>query len=332
MLSGEKILITGASGMVGMALAASLAKTNEVVGVSRYLAAADREGAINAWAVGRSEVEAIGVKPVAADLLGDLGHLDTDFTYVIHLAHTRLPLERLQEAIAVNAVGAGRIMHHCRRAKAALIMSSTAVYSPPADIWTTLREDGAMGGAAPPPFQNATSPVSKISLEAIAQYCATEFGLRTVIMRPGIIYGPNGGTPTRDLKRVMDGETIPVLGDPWPCSPIHVDDMADQIEALMDAATAPANIVNWGGDEVVTQRQWCDLAAELAGKPYTANHFPGAPGNICDPAKRAAITGPCKVSFRDGFSRIYDQILSGESTIQRQLDLNRNSRGAATPG
>ena len=331
MLSGEKILITGASGLVGMEFGRELARRNEVWGLSRYLDKAGRDGAINAWAVGRDEVEAAGVKTFAADLLADITQLPADFTYLIHLAHTRLPGDRLQEAVGVNALGAGRVMHHCRGAKAALIMSSTAVYAPPVDVWRLLKEGDPLGGAVPP-FHNVTSPASKISLEAVAQFCAMEFGLRTVIARANVVYGPRGGFPTRDLHRVMQGETLSTFGDPYPHSPIHFDDMNDQIEALLGSADTRARIVNWCGDEVVTQREWCEKASQLSGQPLRARQTHGAPGNSCDPSKRRSITGPCKTAFMDALAEIYRAYQSDESSVARQLEIVRERGDAQSPG
>ena len=74
-------------------------------------------------------------------------------------------------------------------------------------------------------------------------------------------------------------------------------------------AGAPANIVNWCGDEVVTQRQWCDYAAEFSGRPaeLKVNAVPGAPnGNVGDTAKRLSITGPCRKPFKASLKAIYD--------------------------
>ncbi len=94
--------------------------------------------------------------------------------------------------------------------------------------------------------------------------------------------------------------------DPNPHSPIHTDDMLAQLEALLDAASTPATIVNWSGDAPVTVQEWCAYAAELAGTTATVvvNETPGvAKGAVADATKRRAITGPCTVDWRQAFDR-----------------------------
>jgi nucleoside-diphosphate-sugar epimerase len=330
-LNGQKILITGASGLVGMELARGLARNNEVWGLARYLDPSERGGSINAWAARRQDVQDLGVLTFAGDLLGDLGSLPTDFTHLIHLAHTRLNGDRLPEAIEVNAIGAGRIMHHCRTARAALIMSSTAAYTPPRSVGHLLAEDDPLGGASPP-FHNVTSPASKISLEAVSRFCAREFGLPTVIMRANVVYGVRGGFPTRDLHRIASGQTITKFGDPYPHSPIHFDDMIDQIEALMDAASTRATILNWCGDEVVSQRDWCEQAAAMSGWPLHVQSAAGAPGNACDPTRRRSVTGPCRKIFADAFRDIYRTRSKGEANVRRQIGIAAQAGDTGSPG
>jgi len=305
-LTGEKILLTGASGTLGSMMARALAPQNEVWGLARY---ADPTAA-------KAAREA-GLAPVALDLeRPDFTSLPDDFTYLLHFAHTRRGADEFLESVQINAIGPGLLMQHCRKVKAALIVSSTAVYTPPSDVWHPLGERDPTGGAFAP--WAPSSPVSKVSLEATARLAAEAFGIPTLIARLNATYGPGrgmkgGGMPVADLEAVVEGRPIRTFADPYPHSPIHFADMVDQLEALLDAASVPATIVNWCGDEVVTQRQWCELAGSFSGRsPELIVHpIPGAPcGNVGDPTRRRALTGPCKQEFAASYRAIYDGLVA----------------------
>jgi len=307
-LTDEKILLTGATGTLGRVFGRELAANNAVWALARYAdpAAADL-------------AQKNGMVPLAVDLeRPDFSNVPQDFTYLLHFAHTRRGLNEFVESVQINAVGPGLLMQHCRRVKAALIVSSTAVYTPPQDVWRPLGERDPIGGAFAP--WAPSSPVSKVSLEATARMAAEAFGIRTVIARLNTTYGPGegmrGGMPVADMETVTQGRPIRTFADPYPHSPIHFADMVDQLEALLDAASTPATILNWCGDEVVTQRQWCELAGSFSGRPVEliVGHLPGAPcGNVGDPTRRKAITGACKRGFTPSFRAIYDRYAGGLS-------------------
>ena len=301
-LKDEKILLTGATGTLGSMIARALAPHNQVWGMARYADPATVDAARQA-----------GIVPLAVDLeRPDFSAVPKDFTYLLHFAHTRRGADEFVESIQINAVGPGLLMQHCRNVKAALIVSSTAVYTPALDVWHHLGERDPIGGAFAP--WAPSSPVSKVSLEATARLAAEAFGIPTVIARLNSTYGPGrgmkgGGMPVADMEAVVQGQPVRTFADPYPHSPIHFADMVDQLEALLGAASIPARIVNWCGDEVVTQRQWCELAGALSGRPaeLIVEAIPGAPcGNIGDPSLRRSITGPCKHSFVPSFTALYE--------------------------
>jgi len=306
MLTGQKILITGASGAVGLPIATALAKQNEVWAIARFGGGENAASVLNASSVPRDVLEAKGITTRPVDLAApDLREVPDDFDYVLHLAHTRLGSE-FQRAIQVNAVGAGHVLHHCRKAKAALVMSSAAIYSPKPDPWALHVEDGDLGKASTP--WAPSSPVSKVSLEAIARFCAEAFGLRTTIARLNTIYGSFGGLPVMDMDSVAAGKPVRAVADPNVHSPIHMDDVQDQLEALLDAAGTQALLVNWAGDEVVSTQDWCAQAARLSGKPAKVEvaAIPGIlAGNAVDVTRRRSITGPCRRAFEASFAAIY---------------------------
>ncbi len=305
-MSNQKILITGASGMLGLPVASYLARSNEVWGLARFLDASQRASALATAPTSREQLEAIGVVTRRVDLANpDLAELPDDFSYVVHLAHTRLGAD-FHQAVQVNAVGAGLILQHCRRAKAALVMSSFAVYSPQSDVFQPLREDADLGRAFTP--WAPSSPVSKVSLEAVARLCARDLDLPVTITRLNTVYGSMGGLPVMNLDNVVAGETVRTFADPYPHSPLHIDDLCAQIEPMLDAARSDATTVNWAGDEVVSLQEWCAQAGQLAGKQpqIEVTSIAGTPnGNVADTTRRASITGPCKVAFAAGFAALY---------------------------
>jgi nucleoside-diphosphate-sugar epimerase len=318
-ITDEKILVTGVSGTVARPLAVHLARDNEVWGLARFagLAAREREAFSAETAPGRrglstrDDLEAAGVRTVPADLgRGDFGGLPDDFTLVLHLAWMRGGLPQLHDAMRTNVEGAGLVLHHCRKAKAALVMSGMGVYSPHGDAWHAYTEDDPVGRAATP-FA-PTSPACKLGLEAVARFSARAFGLPVTITRLNTFMGPPGSFPGMHIASVLAGEEIVVPNDPSPHNPIHADDMRWQLEPLLDAASTTACTVNWCGDDVTTAQEWARDAAAWSGQEarLRTQLVPCSPaGNLADPARRLSITGPCRTRFVDAFRTLYDTMV-----------------------
>jgi nucleoside-diphosphate-sugar epimerase len=298
-LSGEKILITGPAGQIAFPLARHLAADNEVWGIARF---ADDES--------RARVDALGVTTRVCDLAsGDFTDVPDDFTYVVHLAAFQGPGLDFDHAITVNAEGTGLLLSHCRRAKAALVMSTHSVYRPhedPLHVYVESDPLGEVNSALSPPYS-----MSKIAQEAVARTCARQLDLPVVIARMNASYGPNGGLPVYHLDAAVAGERVTTRWDPCPYMPIHEDDINQQTAALLDAASVPARIVNWGGDDPVSVQQWTTYMNELFGSDakVVVEAAPGASiGSVADHTRRAAITGPCRVHWRDGIRRVAEQL------------------------
>jgi len=321
MISGEKILITGAAGLGPFPIARHLARDNEVWGLARFGDPAARR-----------KVEEAGIKPFAADLgSGDFEGLPTDFTYLLHFAWLRAELPQLEEALRVNVEGAGLILQHCRKAKAALVVSGMGVYSTHPDPMHMYTETDPIGRGVTP--YAATSPASKVGVEAVARFCARAFNLPITIARLNTVFGVSdnmsGNYHAKLVVSAMDGSPFRVPGDPNPHSAIHTDDMRDQIEPLLGAAGVPALITNWCGDEAITTQHAAAELQRISGKPVKLEvvDIPGAPkGNASDPARRRSITGPCKVPFSQGLERLYRE-LSARPDLTGQVPAD--ARGAA---
>ena len=298
MLTDKNILVTGVTGQVAWPIARFLAQHNRVWGAARF---ADDDS--------RERVLAAAITPCAIDLeQGDVSSLPRNVDYVLHFAFTRGGLGDFDRAMTVNGEGTGLVLRHCAAAKAALVVSSHAIYAPNPDANFACAENGELGRSFAP--WSPTSPVTKIAEEAVARFCARAFDLPVTIARLNTVYGSPGNLVSMHIRQLQAGETVKVPGAPNNHRPIHVDDMCDQVAALLAAAGVPATIVNWAGDEVVSAQHWCREAANLLGCEARVETFdlPGAQlSHIADVAKRKAITGPCKVTFDEGLRRLCAQ-------------------------
>ncbi|MCR9095101.1 MAG: NAD(P)-dependent oxidoreductase [bacterium] len=304
MLKDQRILVTGVTGAIALPVARFLAKENHVFGAARLEDPARR-----------AAVEAAGVTPCPIDLGGsDLSALPERIDYVLHYAYARRNSGEFDEAIEVNGVGTGRVLAHCRDAKAALVMSSGTVYSTrPGDPHHAFRETDDIGQASAPWAPSA--PTSKVAMEAVARFCAEHFDLPTVIVRPSSPYGTGPDVPGMALQAALAGASYPVFHDPQPYSTIHIDDMCREVEALLGAASVPANVVNWASDEVVTMQEMAEMIHEFTGKTLQLDpvDVPGAGhGYVLDASRCRAITGPPTRDFRAAFEAICRAAVEGD--------------------
>lgn len=305
MLKDKRVLLTGPAGGIGFPLARELAKNNEVWGISRFANPADRE-----------LVETGGVITRPVDLAtADFGELPDYFDYVLHLS-AYIVGDDYDRAIAVNAEGTALLMTRFQGAKAVLVMSTNGVYKPHPDPWHPYVETDPLGDAHVPGVP--TYSISKIAEEAVARACARQMGIPTIICRMNSAYGVlgKGGLPALLFERIRAGQQVVFRSDPNPYSPINDLDIFEQTEALLDAASPSCPIVNWGGDEAVPAQDWCQLFGELLGvKPdVTVIELPGTqPGVIADVTRRRAITGPCRVGWREGMNALAHARMQGRS-------------------
>ena len=254
MLSDKKILVTGPAGQIAKPLVSFLAPHNEVWGVARFTDPASRD-----------EMHDLGVTTRVVDLARpDFSDLPDDFDHVIHLAAFKTEGLDYDHALTVNAEGTGLLLRHCRTATSALIMSTQSVYKPVADPLHAYVETDPLGDVNY--VMSPTYSISKIAEEAVARFCARAFDLPVTIARMNASYGDNGGLPTYHLDWVVAGEPVVTRWDPCRYSLIHQDDINGQLEAMLDAASVPATIVNWAGDETPSVQEWCAYMGELSGR------------------------------------------------------------------
>jgi uncharacterized protein YbjT (DUF2867 family) len=88
-------------------------------------------------------------------------------------------------------------------------------------------------------------------------------------------------------------------------SPIHDDDILAHVPGLLAAASVPATITNWGGDEAVDLRDMVRFLGELAGREVPMPESPeGIQHSLIDPTRRQQLAGLCHVPWKEGVRRM----------------------------
>jgi len=291
-LKGAKVVVTGVTGQVAGPLAVALAQENEVYGAARFT---DVEA--------KGRLEAAGVRCVHVDLTaGDVGSLPADADVVLNFAVSKTNDWDVDLQAAVG--GLAWLMEHHRDARAFLHCSSAAVYRGAGH--RRIGETAPLGdNHAVWPFLRTYS-ICKIAAEGTARWAALRFDLPTTIARLSVPYGDGGGWPAIHLEMMLRGAEIPVHVDaPSVYHPLHEDDIVGTVPDLLAAASVPATIVNWGGDEASSIEEWCGYLSELTGLP--ARFRPTADtidsGDL-DLARLHELAGPTTVPWREGMRRM----------------------------
>ncbi len=289
-LEGKTILVTGPTGQVATPITLALAEHNEVIGLARFNDPA-----------ARSRLEAAGVTCIPTNLAaGDFAAVPADVDYVLNLAVVKSG--RWEVDLRANAEAAGLLMAHCASATAFLHCSSTGVYQHAgAHLLTETDPLGDNHRVIMPTYS-----IAKIAAEAVVRTMARQFEVPTTIARLNVPYGDNGGWPAFHLEMILAGQAIPVHPDqPNLFNPIHEDDIVAMVPALLAAATVPATIVNWGGDEQVALEDWIAYLGELTGRPTAIEVTDTTIGGVTvDLTKMHELIGTTTVGWREGLARM----------------------------
>lgn len=320
-LTGKKILVTGVSGKVGVPMSQRLLNDgNEVWGVSRFTNQ-DR----------KRRLDDMGVVTRYVDLMNpDFSELPEHFDHVIHLGgdvcqgdETGIYMPNGKSfylANRVNAVATGKLMSRFRNADSILVTSTTGVFEKrAAEFWDQKEvEDGRLG-----PF-HADAPQyssSKNAQEAVAQFAAEEFGVKTTIARMGCqVSSIEGGLAAGYVGAIMMDMPFPGFHTDRPSvyQYIHDDDLYDHLPGLLDIAATTPETLNWTGQETVDMRDVARLIATRLGKGEP--EFIADPWGLCctlsDTTKLVEMVGPCKLDWKESFNRVMDELLPEHPRVQ----------------
>jgi nucleoside-diphosphate-sugar epimerase len=284
-VSGKRILVTGASGLVALPVARELAKNNDVFAVARFSDPAQKR-----------LVEMAGATAVSFDLADeDLSPLPASVDVVINYAV--LP-QGHKNAYAVNAGATGRLARRYREAEAFVQGTTGSLYEYQGE--RPLREDDPYGLHSS--IENYAA--SKIAAEFLLKHLSIDYQLPVTLVRIFSFYGPRGGTVTQRIDQVARGEPVSVYpGVRNIHAPLYEDDYVAKTIAAAGIAKVGAEIVNVGGTEAMTTQDYCEMAGELLGKKPIFVENSRAWPIWGDTGKMVALLGPNTVSMREGIRR-----------------------------
>lgn len=291
-MKGKKVLVTGASGLIGFDLARELCKTNQVYGLARF-----------SDATVKRELESLGVTCIEKDVLtDDLDDLPQDIDYVFSQLVLIAECEQDPEAAYnTNSYFVGRLMQHCQDVKGLILGSTGAVYRPSTEA---SREDGTIGPVG-------TYATSKFAGEVLGTYLANLWNIPTCILRYYYPYGPRGGLPYALAEHVAQGKPIPVAKEKFSYyDPIHMSDCVRYTIQSAELCCVPPKVLNVAGPDVTTRAEMVELISQALG--VTPNLVEQQ--RVEEPAWRADISlltqllGAPSVGLKEGLTEVAQAI------------------------
>ena len=253
------VLVTGASGFVGSAVARALLARGETV---RLLVRASSP---------RTNTQGLDAEVVTGDLL-DAASLGPAFAGVARLYHVaadyRLWARDPEEIVRNNRDGVANVMGAARRAGVERIVYCSSVAtlslkglppSQPSDETRPLTPETAIGA-----YKR-----SKVVAERLVERMVADDGLPAVIVNPSTPIGPRDVKPTPTGRIIVEAATgkMPAFVDTG-LNIAHVDDIAQGHLLAMDKGRVGERYV-LGGDDVELRELLAEIARLSGRKPPT---------------------------------------------------------------
>jgi UDP-glucose 4-epimerase len=255
----EGILVTGGAGFVGATLVRRLVASGYRVRVLDNLSTGDP-----------AHLAGVDAELVKGDIR-DAAALDdalTGISAIVHLAAAGSVIGSVQDPemnFEVNVIGTFRVLDAARRAGVGrVVLASTG---------------GALIGDAVPPVNEQSLPkpispygASKLAGEGYAHAFAKTYGVRTVAIRFGNVYGPwcdrKRGVLNVFFESIHSGVPLVIYGDGSASRDyVHVDDISSALQLALDKDVPGGTVLHAASGVETTVRDLADLCRRAAGVP-----------------------------------------------------------------
>jgi len=253
------VLVTGGAGFVGATLVRRLVASGYRVRMLDNLTTGD--------AAHLAGVEAELVKGDIRDA-GTLDDALAGMDAIIHLAAAGSVIGSVRDPVAnfeANVLGTFRVLDAGRRNGVEhVVLASTG---------------GALIGDATPPVSERSLPkplspygASKLAGEGYAHAFAKAYGLRTVAIRFGNVYGPwcarKRGVVNVFFESLHDGVPLLIYGDGTASRDyVHVDDIASALQLALEKDVPGGTVLHAASGVETSVTELADLCRKAAGKP-----------------------------------------------------------------
>ena len=290
-MSSKKILITGASGLIGSHLVRTFRAGEEVYAVSR--------------SDNLPEVKTVDVDLAAEWSIDDLPR---DIDVVVHLAqseHYREFPERAEDIFAVNTLSTLKLLDYARSTgvKQFVLASTGGVYGSGADSFSEEKTIAAKGELG---FYVGTRLCSEILSECYQTL------MNVVCLRFFFVYGP-GQRKNMLIPRLIDsvrnGKPVQLHGENGlSINPAYVGDAVAAVRRAM--VIEGSHKLNVAGPEALSLRTIADIIGEEVGRPpvFEVNPSDDNRDLLGDTERmRSALHVP-EVRFRDGLRLLLSEM------------------------
>jgi UDP-glucose 4-epimerase len=270
----QAVLVTGGAGFVGATLVRRLAASGYRVRVLDNLSTGD--------AAHLSGVRADLVKGDIRDQTA-LDEAVAGCDAVVHLAAAGSVVDSVTDPAAnfeANVTGTFRVLDAARRCGVPRVVQAST--------------GGALIGDAAPPVDERSLPkplspygASKLAGEGYAHAFAMTYGMRTVAVRFGNVYGPwcerKRGVLNAFFTALHDRRPLVIYGDGTASRDyVHVSDIAAALQLALESPGIPGGTVLHAASGVeTTLAELADLCRRAAGRPdHPVEYQPARPGEV----------------------------------------------------
>lgn len=269
----ESILVTGGAGFVGATLVRRLVASGYTVRVIDNLSTGDA-----------AHLAGVDAELVKGDIR-DVDALDdalAGMDSIIHLAAAGSVVMSVTDPVAnfeANVLGTFRVLDAARRAGVGhVVLASTG---------------GALIGDATPPVDEKSLPkpispygASKLAGEGYAHAFAKTYGLRSVAIRFGNVYGPwcarKRGVLNVYFESLHNGVPLVIYGDGTASRDyVHVSDIAQALQLALESDVPGGTVLHAASGVETSLTELANLCRQAAGKPdHPVEYKPMRPGEV----------------------------------------------------